>query len=34
MEHQYGPDMCVPCGEGILNIRVGAFLIRDGKALM
>ena len=26
--------MCVPCGDGILNIRVGAIIIRDGKALM
>ena len=34
MEHQYGPDMCVSCGDGIVNIRVGAIIIRDGKALM
>lgn len=34
MEHQYGPDMCVSCGDGLLNIRVGAIIIRDGKALM
>ena len=20
------PDMCVPCGEGIINIRVGAII--------
>lgn len=33
MEHQIGPDMCVPCGDGLLNIRVGAIIIRDGKAL-
>lgn len=31
---EYGPDLCVPCGEGILNVRVGAILIKDGKALM
>lgn len=34
MEHQYGPDMCVPCGDGIVNIRVGAIIIKGGKALM
>ena len=34
MEHQIGPDMCVPCGDGLINIRVGAIIIRDGKALM
>ena len=27
-------DMCVPCAEGILNIRVGAIIMRDGKLLM
>ena len=31
---ELGPDMCVPCGDGILNIRVGAIIVRDGKALM
>ena len=34
MEHQIGPDLCVPCGDGLVNIRVGAIIIRDGKALM
>ena len=34
MENTIGPDMCVPCGDGLLNIRVGAIIIRDGKALM
>ena len=34
MEHKLGPDMCVPCGDGILNIRVGAIILRDGKILM
>ncbi len=29
-----GPDMCVPCGEGLVNVRVGALIIRDGKLLM
>ena len=27
-------DMCVPCDEGILNIRVGGIIMRDGKLLM
>lgn len=27
-------DMCVPCGEGIINIRVGAIIMKDGKFLM
>ena len=27
-------DMSVPCEEGILNIRVGAIILRDGKLLM
>ena len=34
MEHQLGPDMCVLCGDGIVNIRVGAIIVKDGKALM
>ena len=28
------PDMCVPCGDGLINIRVGALIVRDGKMLM
>ena len=28
------PDMCVSCGDGIINIRVGAIIIRDGEVLM
>ncbi|MBQ6075481.1 MAG: NUDIX domain-containing protein [Lachnospiraceae bacterium] len=28
------PDMCVPCGDGYLNIRVGAVIMKDGKILM
>ena len=28
------PDMCVPCGDGLLNIRVGALIVKDGKMLM
>ena len=27
-------DMCVACCDGILNIRVGAIIIKDGKFLM
>lgn len=27
-------DMCVPCDNGILNIRVGAIIMQDGKILM
>ena len=23
------PDMCVPCGDGLLNIRVGALIVQD-----
>jgi 8-oxo-dGTP pyrophosphatase MutT (NUDIX family) len=30
---EYGPDLCVPCGEGVLNVRVGAIIIKDGKVL-
>ena len=29
-----GKDMTVPCGEGFLNLRVGAIIQRDGKVLM
>ncbi len=27
-------DMCVPCEDGFLNIRVGAIIMKDGKILM
>ena len=27
-------DMCVPCGEGLVNIRVGALISKVGKILM
>lgn len=27
-------DMCVPCGDGILNIRAGAIIMQDDKLLM
>ena len=28
------PDMCVPCGDGLVNIRVGALIVKDGRILM
>ena len=28
------PDMCVPCGDGLINIRVGAIIMKDGRLLM
>ena len=31
---ELGPDLCVPCGDGIVNVRVGAIIVKDGKALM
>lgn len=27
-------DMCVPCGEGLVNLRVGAVIVKDGRLLM
>lgn len=27
-------DICIPCGDGLVNIRVGAIIYRDGKLLM
>ncbi|MDE6586182.1 MAG: NUDIX domain-containing protein [Clostridia bacterium] len=27
-------DMCVQCDDGIINIRVGAIILKDGKVLM
>ena len=27
-------DICVRCGEGVVNIRVGAIIIKDNKVLM
>ena len=29
-----GPDICVPCGGGGVNIRVGAIILKDGRFLM
>ena len=34
METILGPDLCVPCGDGLLNVRVGAIIIKDERALM
>ena len=28
------PGMCVPCGDGFVNIRVGALIVKDGRMLM
>lgn len=27
-------DMCVPCENGLINLRVGAIILKDGKLLM
>ncbi|MBR4308361.1 MAG: NUDIX domain-containing protein [Oscillospiraceae bacterium] len=27
-------DICVPCGDGLVNVRVGAIIRKDGKLLM
>ena len=27
-------DMCLPCAEGYVNLRVGAIILKDGKFLM
>ena len=29
-----GPDMSVPCGDGIINLRVGAIILKEGRFLM
>lgn len=29
-----GIDMTVPCGGGLVNLRVGAIILKDGKCLM
>lgn len=29
-----GPDLCLPCGGGLVNLRVGAIIMRGGKLLM
>ncbi len=28
------PDICVPVGEGFVNVRVGAIILKNGKLLM
>lgn len=28
------PDMSIPCGEGLVNLRVGAVIVKDHKILM
>ena len=33
-ERMMGPDMCVKCGDGLVNLRVGALIVRDGRILM
>ena len=32
MEKNMSKDMCVACGDGILNIRAGAIIIEKRKA--
>lgn len=34
MEELMNRDMCVACEDGILNIRAGAIIMKDGKFLM
>lgn len=29
-----GKGMCVPCENGLINIRVGAIILKDNKLLM
>lgn len=33
-ERTANKDMCIVCGDGILNIRAGAIIMKDGKLLM
>lgn len=33
-KHTAGPDMTAPCGDGLINLRVGAVILKDGKFLM
>ena len=33
-EKNMSKDMCVACGDGILNIRAGAIIMKNGKLLM
>ena len=34
MEKNMSKDMCVACGDGIMNIRAGAIIMKNGKLLM
>ena len=34
MEKNMSKDMCVACGDGFLNIRAGAIIMKNGKLLM
>ena len=34
MEEKIKKDMCVPCDDGLINLRVGAIIMKDGKLLM
>lgn len=34
MEKNMSKDMCLACGDGILNIRAGAIIMKNGKLLM
>ena len=34
MNSTMNKDMCVRCGEGVINIRVGAIIMKDDKVLM
>ena len=29
-----GKDLCLPCGDGLVNLRVGAIIVKNGKLLM
>ena len=29
-----GKDMCIPCGDGWINLRAGAIIMKDGRFLM
>ena len=33
-EKNMNKDICVRCGEGVVNIRVGAIIIKDNKVIM
>ena len=33
-QRESGKDLCLPCGEGLVNLRVGAIIEKNGKLLM